>query len=243
MRIGKLHFSPGLWPTLAAILVTALFMRLGFWQLDRADQKAALLEDIRQAQQASPLRSLEEQNIEEGLLWRRALLEGHYLEKPLFLLDNRVWRGQAGYFVYSPFRLENGLTILVNRGWIKAMPRREQLPPVTTPRTRQTLGGTIRKPPLTGKLLASNTDEVFKDGTIRLQHIDIKDMNSNYSTELLPLVFRLDQATGSAYRLDWPAPASGREKHLGYAFQWFAMATAVLVIFLLLSTRQEGRHD
>ena len=38
MRAWK--FRPGLWPTVATLILLALFVRLGFWQLDRADQKA-----------------------------------------------------------------------------------------------------------------------------------------------------------------------------------------------------------
>ena len=37
----------------------------------------------------------------------------------------------------------------------------------------------------------------------------------------------------------WPRPDSGSAKNLGYAVQWFAMALAVLIIYLVLSGKRE----
>ena len=37
----------------------------------------------------------------------------------------------------------------------------------------------------------------------------------------------------------WPRPDSGSAKNLGYAVQWFAMALAVLITYLVLSGKRE----
>ncbi len=42
------------------------------------------------------------------------------------------------------------------------------------------------------------------------------------------------EAGPAAYRTDWPVAAMGPEKHLGYAVQWFAMATALVGLYLYL---------
>lgn len=235
MQIGSLHFSPGPWPALATVLLVLLFVRLGFWQLDRASQKQALLEDLETKQQLAPLTSLGNITSEERARWRRAVLSGVFVDKPLFLLDNQVSAGRAGYFVYSIFQLDPNSRVLVNRGWTQAMPRRENLPPLATPTAPLQLSGTIKNPPFTGRQLAENTDEAMGGGVIRLQYLDIDHLNSKYDLDLQPFVFRLDAGADAAYKLDWPLPVTGKEKHLGYAFQWFAMSVAIMVIFMALN--------
>ena len=55
--------------------------------------------------------------------------------------------------------------------------------------------------------------------------------------------YELRQQSGpGAYRTDWPVVAMGPEKHLGYAVQWFAMAAALLGLFLYLGWHNAGRH-
>jgi cytochrome oxidase assembly protein ShyY1 len=48
----------------------------------------------------------------------------------------------------------------------------------------------------------------------------------------------------ASYQADWPVVAMGPEKHLGYAVQWFAMATALfgLYIYLGLHNAKEKHH-
>src|SRR5512146_1575715 len=43
MRLGKWDFRPSLWPTLAMLVLVALFIALGIWQWRRAEYKQALL--------------------------------------------------------------------------------------------------------------------------------------------------------------------------------------------------------
>ena len=45
---------------------------------------------------------------------------------------------------------------------------------------------------------------------------------------------RLDPDTPGALVWNGSEPGFNRERHLGYAFQWFALATTVLVIYMVL---------
>ena len=53
MRIASWEFNPSLWPTLATILVLPLFLSLGFWQLDRAEEKRRELMEAQPAAKQS----------------------------------------------------------------------------------------------------------------------------------------------------------------------------------------------
>ena len=213
------------------------------WQLDRAEMKAGLLDEIHQRQSMAELTDLGSGTAMEKFVWRRARLSGRFIPAPTFLLDNRVHAGRAGYFVYSVFQTAKDNMVLVNRGWVQAMPRRDQLPVLTTPAEPLELRGLLKQAPRTGKLLAEDTDEILPNEVIRLQFLNLDHVNNNYNLKLAPLVLRLEEKTSNSFNIDWPSPASGKEKHLGYAFQWFAMAMALLVIFITLNSKRVEKND
>src|SRR5690625_517931 len=55
MRLGRYRFQPSLWPSLAVLLLLPLLLGLGFWQLDRAEQKRAWLAQLERAAQQDAL--------------------------------------------------------------------------------------------------------------------------------------------------------------------------------------------
>ncbi len=230
-------FRPGLWPTLVTIVLLVLLGKLGFWQLQRAQEKELLKEQVVTKQNLPPLTSLPVENDDSNsLFWRRASLQGILKTDIVFLLDNQVNQGQAGYFVYSVLELDGNRNLLVNRGWIKANPDRRIVSIPDVPASADVLTGIIKAPPATGWLLAKETDESLANGIVRLQHINPAAINERYQLNIVPYVFRLDQASPSGFIRDWSAPGLGRHKHLGYAFQWFAMAFALLIIYIVVNT-------
>ncbi len=243
MQLGRWQFSPGLWPTIATLSILPVLLSLGVWQLNRAEQKAVLFQRMLQRIDETPVESLEANMNIDSLLWRKAYLTGRFSKSPAFLLDNQVLKGQAGYFVYSLFRLDNDNVVLVNRGWIMATASRKDIPALDNPQGRLEIQGTIKAPPATGKLLAENTDEKLAPGLYRLQHINLKEIESNYHIALLPYVVRLTAESPAGFRREWRQPGSGREKHLGYAFQWFAMAGTLLLIFLIVNLKKVSRPE
>jgi surfeit locus 1 family protein len=238
MLIGNKQFSPGLWPTIITMSLLPLLLSLGFWQLDRAEQKSSLLEQNLQRSNEIPVKRLEPDMDINSLIWRKTVLTGRFRHSPVFLLDNQVLKGQTGYLVYSLFDLQNKHTVLVNRGWIKARATRDDIPLVDTPQESLEITGTIKTSPATGILLAENTDEDLGQELYRLQNISPEKLVSHYKVTILPYIVRLDMNSAAGYIRDWRQPGSGREKHLGYAFQWFAMASALLIIFLAVNLKK-----
>jgi surfeit locus 1 family protein len=237
MQIGNRQFSPGLWPTLITLILLPTLVYLGLWQLDRAEQKSSLLEQKLQRSQHESVTSLVPEMETNSLLWRKAVLSGEFRQSPVFLLDNQVLKSQLGYFVYSPFELHNGNNVLVNRGWVKAGATRDAIPVIQVPQGEMQIKGIIGAAPFTGLLLAENTDEDLGNGLYRLQHISPEKLLADYGLKLLPQIIRLEPESEGGFTRDWPSPASGKEKNLGYAFQWFAMASALLIIFLIVNLK------
>jgi len=238
---GK-RFSPGLWPSLATFVLVPLFLGLGFWQLDRAGQKEELHDRYLERRNDAPLERLAANAEPEDVFWRRAILAGRFRESPVFLLDNQVLNRRPGYYVYGVFDTGIEPALLVNRGWVAASPVRSEVPALDVPGARVEISGFLRPPPATGWLLAENTDERLAEGLFRLQRIDAAGMEKKYDLRLRPYELRLDRHSDAGYLRQWREPASGREKHLGYAFQWFAMALVLFAIYVIVNLHPAGNE-
>jgi surfeit locus 1 family protein len=242
MRIIFWDFNPSLWPTLAVLLILPLFLSLGFWQLDRAEQKRTLHKEFKYRQSAEAIDLNEERNAKdslETLLWHKVTIDGEFSRDANVLLDNQVISGKAGYFVYTPFKFKNEESwILVNRGWVPAGARRDDPPGLVVEKGVLKIVGSIKSPPSTGMLLAENLAEQLGDGTIRVQKLELVAIENVLKFELLPYVVRLEPESAGGFTKHWKAPGSGEEKHLGYAFQWFAMAGAICIIYLILNFKR-----
>jgi surfeit locus 1 family protein len=247
MSEGAWKFRPGLWPTIATLILLPLFVRLGFWQLDRADQKAALQQAYTQQRSEPPVDLAAEparRSDREAMLWRECLLRGEYLPQEQYLLDNQIENEAVGYLVYTPFRLAGQETVvLVNRGWIPLGARRDVVPVFATPRGPVEIRGMAKAPQSTGLVLGGGGVEKLGRGLVRLQHLDLAALAKSRNWDLLPYVVRLEPERDSHFVRDWAAPGFGRERHLGYAFQWFLMAAVLVVLYVVLNTRRNNANE
>ena len=116
MRIGSVEFSPSRWPTLVTLVLFGFLLALGFWQLDRAEQKREIVNQYRGDKNGVVIRLNAGMRSAGDLEYQRASSVGHYDSAHQLLLDNRVHEGQAGYQVLTPFILRNSdVAVLVNR--------------------------------------------------------------------------------------------------------------------------------
>lgn len=242
MTLYGWRFRPGLWPSLAGMVLLALLLRLGFWQLERAAYKQTLHDQYLSRVAAEPvvLTELAEnrRNDARQLYWRRCTLFGAYDPDVVYLLDNQVMRGAAGYRVYARFVLADGAAVLVERGWVAAPPDRAQSPALATPAATVALSGIIRPPPATGLALAAGQAEILPGGLLRVPALDPAQISATRDLALLPYIVSLEPPAPDGLHRSLPAPGSGRERHLGYAFQWFALALALTVIYFVVNTKR-----
>ncbi len=242
MRIASWEFTPSLWPTLAAVLALPSFISLGLWQLDRAEQKRTLHSEFveRQAKNVADLNKEDIlRNDFKQMHWRKVSIEGVFSKNINILLDNQVESGVAGYFVYTPFKLkEQDLWVLVNRGWAPAGNRRDNPPDVSVAEEILKIIGSVKLPPRMGIMLAENIIEQPLVGMYRTQKLLLADIEELLGQKLLPYVVRMSPESPAGFVRRWKMPGSGEEKHLGYAFQWFAMATVIFIIYLILNIKR-----
>ncbi len=123
LSFGRSRFAPRPLPTLATVAAVILFAALGIWQLGRADDKRALASDFAGAGPVIEWRRLPA----DAPRYQRVSVRGHYDSGHQFLLDNRSHDSVAGVEVLTPFVLDDGSAVLVNRGWLPFGATREDL--------------------------------------------------------------------------------------------------------------------
>ncbi len=223
-----------------ALTVTILFIALGMWQLDRAAQKRATFAEFERRGQASQVDLNRGVDDSAALPGYRAAAAGHYIGATI-LFDNQVHRGRAGYLVYSVFELDGRKeSMLVNRGWINAGVDRNLAPEFTTPTASQQLEGRLSLSPQGGlRLAGSDMIERLTADLWRVQVIDFAALTKTIGVELLPITLLLDSDAPHGFVRAWTPPAIDENRHLGYAFQWFALAVTVVVVTVVVTLRRE----
>lgn len=244
MRAGSWEFRPGGWPTLATVFAIPLLAALGFWQLDRAEQKEALHRIYLERSTGEPFdinRAGAERAQSEFMQYRRVHVRGSFAPAASYLLDNQVHAGSPGYFVYTLVKLLGEDTgVMVNRGWIPAGIDRNMAPAFASPLEETEFIGLAKPPGGPGLTLAESLPEELAPGLYRVQRIDIDAIATAQRRPLLPYEVRLEPPAPPGFIRDWTVPGSGRERHLGYAFQWFALAGLVTLIYVFVNLRRRG---
>jgi len=203
-----------------------LLIALGFWQLQRAQEKQDLFSAEAAAEQASPRPVAE---LAASSLPQHAIVSGRY-DRHLFLLDNRVKNGHAGYEVLAPLRLSDGRGVLVNRGWVALGNSRSDLPKISVPDQTVTVTGLAFTPEAPPFDLSDR--ETFASGWPRVVQSEVPSRLAEVlDYTLLPVVLYPDDSAVAAHKvaaLHGFPPA----RHRAYAWQWFAMAMVLVGVYL-----------
>ena len=236
--VGRRVFAPSWTMTALTVLLLAVFISLGRWQWNRAEQKETLARGFAAgAVQAQPLGARG-----TATLPRYAVVSvtGEWDAARQFLLDNRTRDGRAGYEVLTPLRLADGRWLLVNRGWLPFEGRRDRLPEVATGLVpgAVTLRGRLDDLPTAG--LASGRAAPALSGawprvTSFPQQSELAASLGGRSLE--PRVLLLDASAPAGYRRDWRPFVKGPEQNISYAVQWWSFGVLLLVLFVKMNLR------
>lgn len=219
-------------PPLAALALVVLFTGLGFWQLDRADQKRALQAAFEADGEPSPVTAaISPQRFE------RLRATGHYLADRQFLIDNIVVDGRLGYYVITPMELaEGGPLLLINRGWTPKTG--DELPAIDVGDETRSITGRAGSLPRVG--VRPGQAVAGSGGWPKLATFPTTgELAQVLGREVLPFVLLADPEAASGLLRRWQPQETGPARHLAYAFQWFALAIAVVVVTVVV--RRRGR--
>lgn len=235
-------------PSWFALLLTVagalLFIRLGVWQLHRADEKEAILRRYAAAENAVP-RDFSTVAAKPPVdAFARVSVQGEYVPDRLYLLDNPKHDQRGGAEVYAPFRPQNAdRLLLVDIGFLpgNGTDQPPQLPPLPT--GQQTLEGLYVPAPGVGFEMGGNALARQVRWPKTTVYLELSQVSADLGVPLYPQVLALDADPASIYvrehTIDFSSMPPAR--HRAYAFQWFTFAVAAVVILLVLHRRRPSK--
>lgn len=203
-----------------------LLLGLGTWQVNRGLHKDNVLSLVKNKHKDYPALTELPAN-PESLNYQQTTLQGRWNTQQFFLLDNRMHQGQLGYEVIMPFQLQNGQTLLVNRGWI-ANSRAADIPPPVADK----LSGTLYLPKIGYTIGESiqrdqQTSESWPKTSL---YMDLQAFSAALKQPLPPLIMVLDETHKDSLIRIWKPVVIAPERHYAYALQWYGLAI-VFIIF------------
>lgn len=226
----KVRFrSPGVLPTLAAIMGIVVTLAAARWQFDRAEFKTGLKRDYESRQRSSVV-DLNSNPVAaaEMVRYRKVSAAGHFMPKDTIFLDNRIRNGIAGYEVITPLALTPGVgVVLVNRGWLPWQAQRNELPKIDTPSGIVTVKGTAVIP--TSKILELSDATV--EGSI-WQNLVLSRYREAFGLNVMNFVIEQESTAADGLLRDWVAPGFGVRVHQSYAVQWLLFASLIVIFYV-----------
>ena len=229
------RFTPSWFMIILTLVFVLLFTRLGFWQIQRAQQKEEMLAAQASLAQQKTIMWHEGQPL--PVQYQHLILQGYYLST-VFLLDNQHQQHQFGYNVLSPLLLGDGSVVMIDRGWMLGDSTRRSFPHVDTPKHLVKVQGSAYFPSSKQWVLGPSWEEQGKNLTI-IELLDAKMLSQLLQKKVYPFIIRLDKEDGHGFVREWAIVSMPPQRHLAYALQWFAMALVIAIIFIALNLKKK----
>lgn len=225
-----------LWLTaLLGLVVLAILVALGTWQVERLAWKEALIASIdqRMSVDAVPLAEMETRYRMHGDVdYMPVSVTGrfHHAGERHFLA---TWQGKSGFHVYAPLELADGRIVMVNRGFVPYDLKDPARRAAGQVEGEVTISGLARNP-LSGKpswILPDNdlAGNIFfwKDRDAMVRSAGLPS-----AVEIVPFFIDADATPnpggwpiGGVTLIDMP------NNHLQYAATWYGLAAALVGVF------------
>ncbi|MBB2688213.1 SURF1 family protein [Rhizobium sophoriradicis] len=233
-------------PVITGVLVLialAILISLGTWQVERLHWKEGLLADIaaRQAAAPVPLADIEAIAASGGdIEYRKVTATGRYInnkERHFFA----TWRGQTGFYVYTPLELADGRVLFVNRGFVPYENKEPEMRMQGQLTDQQTVTGLARAK-LPGKPSSLVPDNDVAKNIFYWKDLDVMaDSVGLEKGRVIPFFVDADSAPnpaglpiGGVTQVDLP------NDHLQYAFTWYGLAAVLVVVVAISWFRKPG---
>lgn len=205
-------------PPLLGLVVLAVCVNLGMWQLRRAGFKTELQRREAAVQAMQPQVA---SGIAELVPDRRVALRGTWVPEHGVLIDNRSHRRQAGYHLLMPLRLNNGQLVIVNRGWLAARLDRK-LPMLSAPGGVVSLNGRTQDPDFSRGYTLGEVEP----GAPLWPRNDMTAWRTRLgaAASLGHVLVLQESASDDGLVREWATADFGADKHRAYALQWFSLA-------------------
>jgi len=228
--IGGFQFRARIFSSFLIFLALLALLGLGSWQVQRLQWKTALIAE-RQERMSAPAIAPPGADADPGeFTFRHVKLSGHFLHDKEMYLAARSLNGNLGYHVVTPFAGADGTATLVDRGWIPL----DRKDPAS--RAAGEVAGTVT---VEGLIRASQRGHWFLPDNQPAKnfwfYVDVPAMARHaglakvrpYFVEAGPEANPGGFPIGGQSRTELP------NNHLSYAITWYALALALVVIYLV----------
>lgn len=225
-----------LWVTaLLGLVVLAILLVLGTWQVERLAWKEALLASIdqRMSGEAVPLAEMETRYRMRGDVdYMPVTVTGrfHHAGERHFLA---TWQGKSGFYVYTPLEIADGRIVMVNRGFVPYDLKDPARRTAGQVEGEVTISGLARNP------LSGKPSRILPDNDVSGNIFFWKDRDAmarsaglRAGAEVIPFFIDADASpntggwpVGGVTLIDLP------NNHLQYAVTWYGLAAALVGVF------------
>ena len=221
--------------TLVTFIAVVIMFALGMWQLQRAEEKSLRLLSIQKASYTEQI------NLQQALVDINNMLDmpisfnAKADVNRIFMLDNKIHNGRVGYQVLLPLKTSSGL-LLANLGWLPGTMSRDVLPSVTLDDKKMTYSGIVNFP--SDNAMVTETAVLDDNWPKVVQQIDFEVIEAMYEAPFLPFVVQLNEDPDSSFVRNWKPVVMAPEKHIAYGVQWFLLAFAAIVVFVIAQRKK-----
>lgn len=217
-----------------------LSLVLGVWQIKRFEFKKNIIDTYQNRLNEIPTPFMFVSNSGNSQ-FQSISVEGEYLNELTFFIQDRIYKGESGFEVFTPLRIKNNdKLLLVDRGWIKKSKHQTlDLPQI---KDKQSIVGYIKYVDEYQFILGNNILAPEKK-PLMMQKLDIKELSRITDRMFYPYVLRLDPAMENGFVRDWVISVTPPERHRMYAIQWFALAIVLIIAYIGFCTEVVRESD
>ena len=239
----KAIFTRYILMTILVILGMALLVWLGFWQLDRQEQKRTFNTLMAERWRTEPF-DLNTASLPadlDALEYRRVVADGEWDYDNQILISNQVYNGSAGYIILTPLVLDEKRAVLVARGWAPAdLATPENWSQLEEPPGQPVLGLARKSQGLPSGAastpVAIPQREFYRIDVAEIQGQMPYQLEAGY-LEQMPEEGR----TVTQFPIRMEPIALDEGNHLSYAIQWFTFAAVLGFGYIMLVRHQTRR--
>jgi surfeit locus 1 family protein len=221
-----------------AIAVECLLLRLGFWQLERGNEKQMQIEALQTVlREKKPIDLSAVSSQSKAYQWVSGSIR--FQTDTQLLLDNQRRGSKVGVVVYQLGISDSGQAFLIDLGWLPVNSER-QFPKPEPVHGVFNLEGLLLPPPSPGFAMGTAMMQLDANRML-LTRVDVPNLSAHLKQAMAARVLRPDPNINIGFERDLAISVNSLppEKHQAYALQWFGLAVAWLLLCIFVGRRKK----
>ena len=211
-----------------------ILIYLGSWQVMRGLEKKDIVSQHYENKSLPVINEKEMTTLNsESLIYRTVNLEGEY-QSESYILDNSLYRQEAGYEIFTAFETSEKNLFLINRGWVS---KEDYENGTEEAEGNVTIQGVLSPFKRFGLNLV---DQIYLDGWPKLvQQVDYETTKNDIGNSINESVIQLSAAAAGAFEPIWKPVDLKPSRHFGYALQWFGLALVLICSYFYYGFKKD----